>query len=96
MNDHDQTRPLPTAEETAAGASAEATLPQGPTAVERPARVGTIVWGFLLIGLAAVFFVTAQFDLGRFNPAVIAVWAVLGIGVLTVIGGLAGALLRRR
>jgi hypothetical protein len=59
-------------------------------------RVGTIVWGFLLIGLAAWFFLVAQVDLSRFDPGIIAAWAVLGIGALALVGGLLGAVLRRR
>ena len=58
-------------------------------------RVGTIVWGFILVGIAVLFFAAAQFDLARFNPAIVATWAVLGIGALAVIGGLAGAMFRR-
>jgi hypothetical protein len=60
-----------------------------------PVRVGTIVWGIFLVGVAALFFAGAQFDLAGFNPAVVATWAVLGLGALAVIGGLVGALVRR-
>ena len=45
------------------------------------------------MGIAALFFAGAQFDLARFNPAILATWVVLGIGALAVMGGLAGALL---
>jgi hypothetical protein len=62
----------------------------------RPVRVSTVVWGFILLGLAAMFFVFAQLDLSRFNPAIILTWVILGIGTLAVVGGIAGALLRRR
>ena len=62
----------------------------------RPVRVSTVVWGFILLGLAAMFFVFAQLDLSRFNPAIILTWVILGIGALAVVGGIAGALLRRR
>lgn len=60
-----------------------------------PVRVGTIVWGFILVGIAALFFAWAQFDLAGFNPAIVATWAVLGVGALAVIGGVVGALARR-
>jgi hypothetical protein len=62
----------------------------------RPVRTGTVVWGFILIGIAALFFAGTQIDLGGLDPAVVAVWVVLGIGVLAVIGGLIGMLVRRR
>jgi hypothetical protein len=62
----------------------------------RPVRVGTVVWGLILIGLAAMFFVFAQFDLSGFNPAIILTWVVLGVGALAVVGGIVGALMRRR
>ena len=62
----------------------------------RPVRVSTVVWGFILLGLAAMFFVFAQLDLSRFNPAIILTWVILGIGALAVVGGIAGALFRRR
>ncbi|MEO6504852.1 MAG: hypothetical protein ABIW36_08830 [Terrimesophilobacter sp.] len=61
-----------------------------------PVRVGTIVWGFILVGIAALFFIGAQFDLAGFNPAVVATWAVLLVGVLAVIGGVVAALFRTR
>ena len=60
-----------------------------------PVRVGTIVWGFILVGIAALFFACAQLDLAGFNPAIVATWAVLGVGALAVIGGVIGALVRR-
>jgi hypothetical protein len=62
----------------------------------RPVRVGTVVWGFILIGLAAMFFTFAQVDLSRFNPAIVLTWVILGVGALAVVGGIVGALLRRR
>jgi hypothetical protein len=60
-----------------------------------PVRVGTIVWGFIIVGIAALFFAWAQFDLAGFNPAIVATWAILGLGTLAVIGGVVGALFRR-
>ena len=65
-------------------------------AASSPARVGTIVWGFILVGIAALFFASAQFELDRLNPAILATWVVLSIGALALMGGLAGALLRRK
>jgi hypothetical protein len=67
-----------------------------PPASARPVRVGTVVWGFMLLGLAAMFIVFAQIDLSRFNPAIVLTWVILGIGALAVVGGVVGALMRRR
>jgi hypothetical protein len=63
---------------------------------DRPVRLGTVVWGFLLIGLAALFFAIARFDFSAFQPGVVAAWAVLGIGALALVGGVLGAILRSR
>jgi hypothetical protein len=60
-----------------------------------PVRVGTIIWGFILVAIAALFFTWTQFDLAGFDPAIVATWSVLGIGALAVIGGVVGALSRR-
>ena len=66
--------------------------------IDRPrtVRIDTIVWGFILLGIAAFFFTLVQFDLSRFNPGVIAAWVAIGIGSLVIVGGLVGALVRRR
>ena len=65
------------------------------TTDRREVRVGTVVWGFIIIGVAVLFFLGSQWDLGRFNPALVTAWTVLGIGTLAVIGGLVAALFRR-
>ena len=62
----------------------------------RAVRVSTVIWGFILLSISALFFAIAQFDLTRVNPAVIAAWVVIGIGSLAIIGGLIGAAVRRR
>lgn len=62
----------------------------------RTVRVATVVWGFILIGIAAAFFAFAQFDLSGVGPGVIIAWIVLGIGALAIVGGLLGALFRHR
>lgn len=61
-----------------------------------PVRIGTVVWGFIVIGIAALFFVSSQIDLGPEGLAFLAVWAVLGIGVLAIVGGVIGAIFRHR
>jgi hypothetical protein len=58
-------------------------------------RVGTVIWGFILLGIAALFFAMARLDLSEVSPGVIAAWVVIGIGALAVVGGLIGAIVRR-
>ena len=62
----------------------------------RTVRVATVVWGFILMGIAAAFFAFAQFDLSGVAPGVIVAWIVLGIGALAIVCGLLGALFRHR
>ena len=62
----------------------------------RTVRVPTVVWGFILMAIAAWFFIFAQVDLSGVAPGVLLAWVVLGIGSLAVVGGLVGALFRRR
>ncbi len=62
----------------------------------RTVRVTTVVWGFILMAVAAWFFTFAQVDLSGVAPGVLLAWVVLGIGALAVVGGLVGALFRRR
>ncbi len=62
----------------------------------RSIRVGTVIWGFILLGIAALFFTFAQLDLSGINPGVVAAWVVIGIGALAILGGLVGAAVRRR
>lgn len=66
------------------------------SAQPRSVRISTVIWGFILLSIAALFFTIAQFDLTRVNPGIIAAWVVIGIGTLAIIGGLVGAAVRRR
>lgn len=61
----------------------------------RTIRVATVVWGFILMAIAAWFFTFAQIDLSGVAPGVVVAWVALGIGVLAIVGGLVGALFRR-
>jgi hypothetical protein len=65
-----------------------------PAAVEplRP-RVGTIVWGALLLLVAAITIGASQLDLGEATPEAI-VWGVVAVGGLLVLGGIATAIVR--
>lgn len=62
----------------------------------RGARTGTVVWGFIIIGVAALAFTTTQWDLSEYHPGVVAAWVAVGIGALAIVGGLIAALFRRR
>lgn len=62
----------------------------------RTVRGATVAWGFILMAIAAWFFTFAQVDLSGVAPGVLIAWVVLGIGSLAIIGGLVGALFRRR
>jgi hypothetical protein len=68
--------------------------PEKPDAARR-VRAGTIVWGFLLFAIAALFFVGAQLDLSKYDGVVITTWVVLVVGALALLGGILGALLHR-
>ena len=61
----------------------------------RTVQVATVVWGFILIAIAAWAFTFTQVDLSGVDPGVVVAWAVLAIGVLAIVGGLVGALFRR-
>lgn len=62
----------------------------------RGARTGTVVWGFIIMGVAALAFTATQWDLGEYDPGVIAAWVAVGIGALSIVGGLVAAMFRRR
>lgn len=62
----------------------------------RGARTGTVVWGLIIMGIAALAFTATQWDLSVYHPAVITAWTVVGIGVLAIVGGLLAAIFRRR
>ena len=60
------------------------------------ARTGTVVWGFIIMGVAALAFTATQWDLSEYHPGVIAAWVAVGIGALAIVGGLLAALFSRR
>lgn len=66
------------------------------TLENRGARTGTVVWGLIIMGVAALAFAATQWDLSVYHPAVITAWTVVGIGVLAIVGGLLAAIFRRR
>lgn len=66
------------------------------TAEPRRVLPATIVWGCILLAIAALYGVrvAGELDLVQFElrPA----WVALGIGAILVVGGLAAAVSRRR
>jgi len=98
MND---TAPLNTVQsdtaqsDTAQTDTAQSAARTGAKDERRPVRPQTVVWGFILFAIAAVFFVWTRFDLNRFEPVVVITWVVLVLGALALLGGILGAVLRR-
>ena len=62
----------------------------------RGARTGTVVWGFIILGVAALAFTATQWDLSEYHPGIITAWVAVGIGGLAIVGGLVAAIFRRR
>lgn len=56
-------------------------------------RVGTIVWGSILLVVAAVAIIASQVDFGDITPTVI-VWSVVGFGAVLVVAGIVTAIVR--
>lgn len=61
----------------------------------RPVRPGTVIWGVIMVAIAAMFFATAQLDLDEVSGWVILAWGILALGAILVVGGLIAALTRR-
>lgn len=74
---------------------AEATQP-GTAPDARPVRAGTVVWGVIMVAIAAMFFATAQLDLDEVSGWVVLAWGILALGAVLVVGGLIAAITRRR
>jgi hypothetical protein len=56
-------------------------------------RIGTIVWGSILVVVAFVAIFASQVDLGDATPAAI-VWSVVGFGAILVVAGIVAAIVR--
>lgn len=63
---------------------------------DRGARIGTVVWGFIIVGVAALVFTSTQWDLSVYHPGIIVAWTVVGFGALAIVGGLIAAIFRKR
>ncbi|GAB3605224.1 hypothetical protein GCM10027413_06330 [Conyzicola nivalis] len=56
-------------------------------------RIGTIVWGGILLVVAAIAIFASQVDFGDATPAAI-VWSVVGFGAVLVVAGIIAAIVR--
>lgn len=57
---------------------------------DSPARVGTIVWGLIVVALAALIIIS-QLGLVALNGTYVAIGLMIGAGAALVIGGLLSA-----
>ena len=60
------------------------------TAGPAPARVGTVVWGLIVLALAALIIV-AQLGIVALNGTYVLIGLMIGAGVALVVGGLLSA-----
>jgi len=65
-----------------------------PAAVEplKP-RIGTIVWGSILLVVAAVTVFASRVDVGEATPEAV-VWSIVAFGAVLVLAGIATAVVR--
>lgn len=61
----------------------------------RPVRIGTLVWGLLLIALAALI-VVARYTAVELDPRLVAIGTLLVAGLLLLLGGAFSAFSKRR
>ncbi|AIY01751.1 hypothetical protein ART_2152 [Arthrobacter sp. PAMC 25486] len=66
-----------------------------PGAVRHPARVGTIVWGAVVLVAGILVILSSQLDL-RLDAGLTVMWLLLGAGVAMVAGGAANLLRKRQ
>ncbi|NUT69755.1 hypothetical protein [Pseudarthrobacter sp. C4D7] len=60
------------------------------TGGQSPARVGTVVWGLIVLALAALIIV-AQLGIVTLNGTYVLIGLMIGAGVALVVGGLLSA-----
>jgi type VI protein secretion system component VasF len=68
-------------------------VPKMPAAQRRPVRVGTIVWGGILLIIAGLTLAATFLNLTQNGPS-LWVWGAIGVGVLLVLAGIVGAIVR--
>jgi hypothetical protein len=76
------------------GASASAS--PAATTDARSVRPGTVIWGVIMVAIAAMFFAVAQVDLDEVSGWVVLAWGILALGAVLVVGGLIAAVTQRR
>ncbi|MHA6669209.1 hypothetical protein ACX3O0_10120 [Homoserinimonas sp. A447] len=86
----DNSEPTTPIHDSVASTSSEAKM-----ADARPVRPGTVIWGVIMVAIAAMYFATAQVDLDEVSGWVILAWGILALGAVLVVGGLIAALTRR-
>ena len=74
---------------TTAAAGSTTTADQG-SAGQSPARVGTVVWGLIVLALAALIAV-AQLGWVNLNGTYVLIGLMIGAGVALVVGGVLSA-----
>lgn len=82
------TTPLPDFTETAAYPAASE-----PTRERPPLSVGTIVWGGILLLIAAVTVTLAVIDPDEVTPITV-IWSFVAVGGVLVVAGIVGAIVR--
>ncbi|WP_309108155.1 hypothetical protein [Arthrobacter sp.] len=91
MSSYEQTPdPAPDASTTSASTPSDSASPTEP---EPSVRVGTVVWGLIVLALA-ILIVIAQLGIVQLNGTYVLIGLMVGAGAALVIGGLLSA--RRR
>ncbi|AWB89950.1 hypothetical protein [Homoserinimonas hongtaonis] len=67
------------------------TAPTPPPRTRRPVRMSTVVWGVILLGLAALFVTARVVDPNIVDGWTALAWGGLGLGLILIVGGIAAA-----
>jgi amino acid transporter len=93
MSTNDQTLPLEIDDAEHAQGAEGATVPTVPPLEPLRPRLGTIVWGCILLIVGGIAIFASQVDFSEATPAVI-VWSVIGFGVALVLAAIVTAIVR--
>lgn len=69
--------------------------PEAPSPARRPVRMSTVVWGVILLGLAALFVTMRVLDPNIIDGWTALAWGGLCLGAILIVGGIAAASRRR-
>ena len=69
--------------------------PSAPSSAKRPVRVSTVIWGVILLALAALFVTTRVLEPDLVDGWTALAWGGLGLGAILIAGGIAAAVRRR-